>query len=452
MVSAAAVAIAVVGVSLGAWLLLREQLGGVVNERLNRQVGFAIKMDSAGMRRPAPETGPDTPLLQTVFPDGSWLTPPGQAVIPVSATERGVARQEHPDTTEDVKINGASYRVLTRWIRTKQTGANGRAIQIAVDLSEMNGTLARFGLIMALTGFVGIAAAGILGYLLTRAGLRPVGRVAAAAEHVASTQDLGAAVPVAHNDPDEVARVAESINAMLAALGAARDAQRQLVEDASHELATPLTSLRTNVDLLLRAENHPERQLAPEDRQRLLHDIQAQMRELDHLIEEVVELARDPLSGEEVIELDLAEVVRVAVTRARARTPQVEFHLAETPVLVRGRAAALERAVLNLVDNAAKWGPPEVPVEVLVRERGASAEIMVADRGPGIADGDLERVFERFHRSREARSMPGSGLGLAIVRKVVREHGGRAWMAHRDGGGTEAWIQLPSVAPAPYPL
>lgn len=447
MVSAAAVAIAVVGVSLGAWLLLKDQLGSVVDERLNRQVGFAIKMDSAGMRTPAPESGPDTPLLQTVFPDGSWLTPPGQAAIPVSATEREVARRERYDTTEDVKINGTAYRVLTRWIHTKQTGANGRAIQIAVDLSEMNGTLARFGLILALTGIVGIAAAGILGYLLTRAGLRPVDRVAAAAEHVASTQDLGAAVPVAHNDPDEVSRVAESINAMLAALGASKAAQRQLVEDASHELATPLTSLRTNVDLLLRAENHPERQLEPEDRQRLLQDVQAQMHELDHLIEEVVELARDPLSGEEVVTLDVSEVVRSAVTRARARTPQFEFQLTEAPVLVRGRASTLERAVLNLLDNAAKWGPSEAPVEVLVRARGASAEIMVADRGPGIADGDLERVFERFHRSREARSMPGSGLGLAIVRQVVQEHGGRAWMAHRDGGGTEAWIQLPLLYP-----
>jgi len=134
VVSAAAVAIAVVGVSLGAWLLLRDQLGSVVDERLNRQVGFAIKMDSAGMRTPAPESGPDTPLLQTVFPDGSWLTPPGQAAIPVSATEREVARRERYDTTEDVKINSTAYRVLTRWIHTKQTGANGRAIQIGTEL------------------------------------------------------------------------------------------------------------------------------------------------------------------------------------------------------------------------------------------------------------------------------------------------------------------------------
>lgn len=407
VVSAAAVAVAVIGVSVAAWLLLRDQLSNVVNERLDRQVVFAVKIDSAGMRSTVQSGGPDTPLYQTVFPDGSSLTPVGQASIPVSPADRQVARRELYDTTEDVKINGTSYRVLTRWIRTKQTGPNGHAVQIAIDLSEMNGTLASFGLVLALTGGVGIAAAGVLSYWLTR--------------------------------------VAESMNSMLNALGASRDAQRQLVEDASHELATPLTSLRTNVDLLLRAENHPERRLESADKQRLLQDVQAQMRELDHLIDEVVELARDPRSGEEVEEIDLAEVVRSAMTRARARTPQVDFTLMETPAMVRGQANALERAVLNLLDNAAKWGPPGLPVEVLVRQWGASVEVKVADRGPGIAEDDLERVFERFHRTKEARQMPGSGLGLAIVRQVVQGHGGRAWMSRRDGGGTEAWIQLPQV-------
>ena len=448
VVSAAAVAVAVIGVSVAAWLLLRDQLSNVVNERLDRQVVFAVKIDSAGMRSNVQSGGPDTPLYQTVFPDGSSLTPVGQASIPVSAVDRQVARRALYDTTEDVKINGTSYRVLTRWIRTKQTGPNGHAVQIAVDLSEMNGTLASFGLVLALTGGVGIAAAGVLSYWLTRAGLRPVDRVVAAAEHIASTQDLSAAVSVDQRDPHEVTRVAESMNSMLNALGASRDAQRQLVEDASHELATPLTSLRTNVDLLLRAENHPERRLESADKQRLLQDVQAQMHELDHLIEEVVELARDPRSGEQVEEIDLADVVRSAMTRARARTPQVDFTLTEAPAMVRGQANALERAVLNLLDNAAKWGPPGLPVEVLVRQWGASVEIKVADRGPGIAEDDLERVFERFHRTKEARQMPGSGLGLAIVRQVVQGHGGRAWMSRRKGGGTEAWIRLPQVGSA----
>jgi two-component system sensor histidine kinase MprB len=270
--------------------------------------------------------------------------------------------------------------------------------------------------------------------------------VTSAAEHVASTQDLNAAVAPEPGDPEEVTRVASSVNEMLKALAASRAAQRQLIEDASHELATPLTSLRINVELLLHAEQHPERPLATSDRHRLLVDVQAQMHELDHLIEEVVELARDPSTAEDAVQLDFAEVARAALARARTRTPEVFFKLTEEQVVVRGRRTALERAVLNLLDNAAKWGPPGEPVEVRVRRMGDDAEVVVADRGPGIPDTDLERVFERFHRATEARSMPGSGLGLAIVRQTVQAHGGRAWVIRRHGGGTEAWIRLPAAS------
>ena len=221
-----------------------------------------------------------------------------------------------------------------------------------------------------------------------------------------------------------MASVAASMNRMLTALGMAREAQRQLVEDASHELATPLTSLRTNIDLLLRAERSPDRKLEGDDKLKLLSDVEAQMGELDHLIEEVVELARDPGSTDEATELDLASVVRTAVGRARTRSPEVSFTLTDQPIMVFGKRSGLERAVLNLLDNAAKWSPPDYPVRVDVRYEGGLADIVVADRGPGVPAAEQERVFERFYRTAEARSMPGSGLGLAIVRQVVTAHGG----------------------------
>jgi two-component system sensor histidine kinase MprB len=268
--------------------------------------------------------------------------------------------------------------------------------------------------------------------------------VAGAAAHVAATQDLHAAVPIARREPAEVASVAASVNHMLMALGMSREAQRQLVDDASHELATPLTSLRTNVNLLLRAERDPTRQLSDVDRQRLLTDIEAQMGELDQLIEEVVDVARDPGYGEEITELDLADVVRAAVIRARTRTPDVLFTLTEQPVPMYGKRASLERAVLNLLDNAAKWNPANEPVFVDVRRINGRATVSVADSGPGVPAADLERVFERFHRTDDARAMPGSGLGLAIVRQVVQSHGGRAWLARRPTGGTVAHFELPA--------
>jgi two-component system sensor histidine kinase MprB len=137
-------------------------------------------------------------------------------------------------------------------------------------------------------------------------------------------------------------------------------------------------------------------------------------------------------------------VVRDAVGRARTRTPEVPFALTAAPVAVVGKRMSLERAVLNLLDNAAKWSPPGETVGVDVRRRNGVARVTVADRGPGVPEADLERVFERFHRTAEARALPGSGLGLAIVRQVVTSHGGRAWLARRDGGGTEACIELPA--------
>jgi two-component system sensor histidine kinase MprB len=338
----------------------------------------------------------------------------------------------------DITVDHVPFMMLT------VHSVRGDALQLAADLTDVNTTLNHFALLLLVADIVAIVVAAALGYGFTVAGLRPVRRVGEAAAHVAATQDLSAAVPIDRHQPAEVASVSASLNQMLAALSHARDAQRQLVEDAGHELATPLTSLRTNVELLLRVERNPDRELDGGDRQRLLKDIDAQMSELDHLVEEVVELARDPGSAEEAIELDLSEVVRSAVARARARTPDVTFELAETPVRVLGKPSLLERAVLNLLDNAAKWSPADEPVEISVGRLRGLADLVVADRGPGVPEEDRDRVFERFYRTAEARAMPGSGLGLAIVRQVVAVHGGRAWLASRTGGGTEAHIQIPA--------
>jgi two-component system sensor histidine kinase MprB len=319
---------------------------------------------------------------------------------------------------------------------------HGRAVQLARDLSDVEQTLNRFAVVLAASDAVVVALTVTLGYALTRTGLRPVEKVRRAAEHVAGTQDLDAAVPITDRDPSEVASVAASVNSMLTALAASRDAQRQLIDDAGHELATPLTSLRTNIDLLVRAENRPEQVLDPQDRRTLLGDLQAQMGELSELIDEIIELARDPRTAEEPERLDLADVLTAAVTRARARTPEVEFVVRSEHVVLSGGRAALERAVLNLLDNAAKFGG-DSPVEISVSRTENRATVVVADRGVGIKETEALQVFERFHRSHDARALPGSGLGLSIVAQVMSAHGGRAWLTPRAGGGTEAHLEFP---------
>jgi two-component system sensor histidine kinase MprB len=440
VLTGAAVAIAVIGVSLAAWFLLRNQLRDEVQSDLYEQSATLAKhTDPTKLQSPPSWVKSDvSTLFGVVYPNGASRHPVFQtARLPVSPADISVAVGDSGPLLRDVHVDRVHYLMLTIH------SVRGDAVQLADDLTDVDTTMTDFGVLLGVADVIGIVIAAALGYGMTVAGLRPVYRVAAAAAHVAETQNLATAVPISRREMSEVASVAGSMNRMLTALGLAREAQRQLVEDANHELATPLTSLRTNVDLLLRAERNPDRQLEPEDRRRLLTDIDAQMRELDHLIEEIVELAKDPSSAEEPAELDLAEVARAAVIRARARTPDVRFQLVEEPVGVTGQRLALERAVLNLLDNAAKWSPREEPVLVEVRRWHGLAEVVVSDRGPGVPVADLERVFERFHRTTEARSMPGSGLGLAIVRQVALAHGGRAWLALRPGGGTEAHIEIP---------
>jgi two-component system sensor histidine kinase MprB len=223
---------------------------------------------------------------------------------------------------------------------------------------------------------------------------------------------------------------------MLGALEASSQAQRQLVADASHELRTPLTSLRTNIEVLARGNK-----LAPEDRDRLLQDVIEQIDEMTALIGELIELAREarPDAVEEPardVRLDL--LAADAVDRARRNRPEVEFTTDFDESLVHGTPSRIERAVANLLDNAAKWSPPGGPVEVAVHK----GEVSVRDHGPGIADEDLPYVFDRFYRSRDARGMPGSGLGLAIVKQVADSHGGAVVVERPEGGGTVMRLRL----------
>jgi two-component system sensor histidine kinase MprB len=273
-----------------------------------------------------------------------------------------------------------------------------------------------------------------------------VDRLTGTVEHVAATSDLRARIEVSGHD--EVARLAQSFNAMLAALQSARDAQRLLVEDAGHELRTPLTSLRANVELLVRADGEG-RTLPGEDRAALLRDLDGQITELTQLVTELVELARDGGSAEPVERVDLAEVADLVVQRARQRWPGLTFETGLPPVAVPGRSVSLDRLVSNLVDNAAKWSPASGTVRVELRpvtgpDGAAWAELTVADAGPGIAEADLPRIFERFYRAAPARAMPGSGLGLAIVAQAVELHGGTVTAGRSELGGALFTVRLPA--------
>jgi two-component system sensor histidine kinase MprB len=248
---------------------------------------------------------------------------------------------------------------------------------------------------------------------------------------VTATGDLSERIDT-HGD-DELSRLATSFNTMLGALEESTRAQRQLVADASHELRTPLTSLRTNIEVLAGKGELPD-----DERERLLHDVVEQLGEMTSLITELIELARlgRPPAEPEDLRLDL--LAAEAVERASRDRPGVVFTPDLHESVVQGEAAAIDRAVANLLDNAAKWSPPGAEIEVRVQD----GELTVRDHGPGIDEEDLPFVFDRFYRATSARGMPGSGLGLAIVRQVAEAHGGTVTAERAEGGGTRISLRL----------
>ncbi len=305
-------------------------------------------------------------------------------------------------------------------ILTQQVGP-GFAMRLARSLDETDDTLARLRWILFAVGLVGVGVAVALGLAVARTALSPVRRLTEAAEHVTATRDLSRRIDA--EGQDELSRLAASFNTMLEALERSLDAQRQLVADASHELRTPLTSLRTNVEVLARAGHLPV-----SERRVILADVVAQLDELAVLVADLVELARDGVvDREELHDVRLDELVEDALESARRRAPTAAYRSALEPTVVRGAPDRLQRAVANLLDNAATWSPPGQPIDVVVRD----GELIVRDRGPGIASEDLDRVFDRFYRAPSARGLPGSGLGLAIVRQIAERHGGR--VSRRSG-------------------
>ncbi|MFK4865104.1 ATP-binding protein [Streptomyces sp. CSMPJR101] len=445
VISATAIAVSVFLAFQVASELLDRELRGTVEEQLRADSRvLAADAERAGPARVRlPPYAGGGRLVRVVLSDGSVRTPAGQPPLPPVSEQAGrVARGVSADLMESDDSDEDGYLVFT-------LRAGDGAVQVAraADDTPVN----RFGFGMLLIGLLCVAGGAVVGRAVARAGLTPIDRLTAAAVRVAHTRDLDAGIP--DEGGGEIRRLIQSINEMLAALRDSRRAQRLLAEDAAHELKTPLTSLRLNVELLIRLDRRGtlDSALSAESRTRLLDDLGAQMAELGTLVAELTDLARGDVSDENTELLDLADVVGAAATRARSRVPDIEVALDVTSVWVSGRPAALERAVLNLIDNAGKWSPADRPVQVRLRAEGASAVLDVDDAGPGIDAADVPRVFDRFYRADSARALPGSGLGLSIVQRVVDAHGGRVTVARSARGGALLRVGLPAAAP-PAPV
>ena len=384
---------------------------------------------SPGVGGPHGPGGSSISLVQHIAPDGTVTVVTGPAgTLPIDAEQRRLAASGRAGEGrfDQRSWNDDGFRVYT----LAQGGGRG-AVVVGLNLGEATRVLTRVAINTALIGLAVILLAALAGWWMARQITRRLASLTHAAESVARTGDLG--VPVDTAGRDEVGRLAASMRSMLAQLGQARDAQRRLVEDAGHELRTPITSLRTNARVLRRYDD-----LAPDDRARLLDDVDGELKELTALVNELVELATDTHPAEAARPTALGPLLEQTAARVGRRTGRTVTVRADDTVLT-VHPNAVERAVGNLLVNAAKFDPDgTAPIEI--ESRGGV--IRVSDRGPGVPPEDLERIFDRFHRSEASRGLPGSGLGLAIVRDVAARHGGTVTADPRPGGGLVVTLAL----------
>ncbi len=435
--------LAVVLVSAAAFLTVRVNLLDSLDANLLQRANAAAQsgLDPGKLATvPTGIFGAADVRLALVVADGTATSAQGPASAPpLGGDELAVARGLLDESVRTAASNGVSYRVVA------VPAGPGQALVIGQRLDPTQQVVTRLAIALPIVGGVGVVLAAFAGVAVARAGLRPVDRLTAATERIASTGDLR---PIPVDGTDELARLTRSFNDMLGGLAASQEQQRRLVADAGHELRTPLTSMRTNLELLAAASKPGAPALPASDRAEILEDVQAQVAELSTLVGDLVELARDdaPLVVHEPVEL--TDVVSRALERARRRAGDVEFVPTLVPWTLIGDATALERAVLNLLDNAAKWSPAGGRVRVQMRPLDEWSMVLeVADAGPGISDEDLPHVFDRFYRADTSRTMPGSGLGLAIVRQVAVRHGGAVWAGRAAEGGALLVLRLPGRPP-----
>jgi two-component system sensor histidine kinase MprB len=443
-VAAATTAVAIVVAALVCYWVVRSQLRGQVDDALRAQ---AAQVERVGLRAldqqlPGipPNLGGPAQYWQIVTADNQRG---GDYNLPIDPQVRDVAAgNEQATYLKDVQVGDSHLRELIMPEEiTVGLQPESAAIQLARPLNGIDHVLSRLRLILFLLCAGGVALAAVLGRLAARQVLAPLAEVAHTAEHISETEDLTSRIHVYADD--EVGQLARRFNAMIERLQGSRDelddsvrAQRQLVADASHELRTPITSLRTNIEVLLAGG-----ELSEEDRRRLLADVVEQSEELSALIGDLIELARGDLPHDMVEDVRLDRILEDSISRARRDHPEVAFEATLQPVTVEGVPERLGRAANNLLDNAARHSPPDGVVEVTVNADG----LRVRDHGAGVEEADLPYVFDRFYRGKNSRGRQGSGLGLAIVRQVAVQLGGSVDVSNAPDGGAIFSLRLPTT-------
>lgn len=437
--------------ALGAFLMLRlhADLLSAMDRRLNSavdQIALGYHAEGAPEARDVSATvlSGESAVSQVLTPAGQVTTFYGNDVAarPMIGADdmRAVLAGERVKGT--ITLGGRRFRIAAR--KTVR-GTHPRIAVAGESSGPIDRSVDRLLTLLLLACPVAIAITAAGGWWLARRALRPISRLTSDAERF-GMDDLRHRLPVPATG-DEVARLAATLNTMLEQIQAGIDEQHRLVADASHELRSPLSAMRAELEVSLRADA-----LEPTARGVLRSNLE-EVERLGRIVEGLLTLAQADQGVLDLrrVDVDLAHVAHQMTARLQTLAGSSDVRLVTRlgPASVRGDVARLEQAVGNLLDNAVKYSPHGAAVTVRTGVEGDEALVSVRDHGPGIPADAREAVFDRFHRldASRTRATGGSGIGLSIVREIARAHGGRAWTEPAPGGGSLFIIALP-VAPA----
>jgi heavy metal sensor kinase len=436
-------------VFFGTGWLLYNQLGSHLSTALDRQLGLRAQ-DLAVLVR-----GPGTQLAGT---RGGLYVEHGESYAQVLGA-RGRIIDATPPLGGTPLLNASELRRALRdsffAIRDSVPGLDepsrllatpitrrGQRVVLVVGITreDRRETLAHFRNLVLIAGPIALALATLAGYLLAGLSLRPVESMRRRAAEI-SAETPGERLPVAETG-DEVQRLGQTLNEMLARLELALERERDFVADAGHELRTPLALLRTELELALRHSD------SAEELRETVRSSSEEVERLAQLAEDLLLIARSDRGqlSLRLEELEPSELLNTVASRFEWRAQEADRPLDATQVSgfrVWGDRIRLEQALSNLVDNALRHG--EGTVRLSAAQRNGVVELHVTDEGDGFPPEFLERAFERFARPDQARPRGGSGLGLSIVRVIAEAHGGTAHVANKNGGGADAWVELPRL-------
>ncbi len=415
--SVAAVALAVLVFGVAARIVVSERMHSSLDDSLRRRATDVARLAVSApalLRAPgaleSPASGQQL-SVEVLDREGAIVARSlslGAKLIP--RTPAQAAARRGATGFADAELDGEAVRIFAAPIADAGGPAAGGVVLVAGGEASLEETEHRLGLLLILCGAGAVIVGGALAALLARRGTRPLRSLSASAATVARTEDpkRRLAEPVG---PAEVADLAATLNGMLDTLAAARERERRFLADASHELRTPLTSLRGNVEYVGRHGADPA----------VIADLEADADRLGRLVEDLLALERESAAEppREAVRLD--ELVRAAAAGQEGVVVTIGGE-----ATVSGEREALARALDNLLENAARHGPPGGTVKIDLRTVDGEAQVAVTDEGPGFPPGTEEAAFGRFWRG-ESTTAPGSGLGLAIARATAERHGGRAW-------------------------